>query len=376
VNIPADTGADFLLPDGNPDTEITFSNLRIDPPNIIEAEVFVGPKALVGARGLRVRCGDQQSTLTNVANVVEIDLEFNQGAMDPTQVADRVAGHPTVVRAYLRSAEDMGKVTALLYVFNESGGAQIPGSPFQPADSALEVKSAYSLEERFFLKNSLNFCFGTPMGLHDPLPRGDYRFSLALSDSDPTTLPASLPNVTRNELHARRDVIVYSDAFFQRFVETKTMRILALMDYRLSPRIANLVSLEMLAAPTFIGAAYPVDSSKLRLAPDRSFSASVFDLDEYRLLELFHPNWARIFSRLAAELDSRNRLASPENQFDRIVLVTDMVSVSVITGDDATKGMTDMNTGVIITGNNTTTFAHELGHSYGLGDTYPDGWNS
>jgi len=134
--------------------------------------------------------------------VIAFSLAVHQGAKT-TDIEDRIANHPTVVRASIQNTTNdpglISGVRGLLYVFN--GDTQIPGSPFEPdhprpnltgnsgeelLDSFLRPKPAgYTFEERFGLRDTLNFYFGTGQDSKQ-LPQGHFTFALVVDSHLPT----------------------------------------------------------------------------------------------------------------------------------------------------------------------------------------------
>jgi uncharacterized repeat protein (TIGR01451 family) len=390
-NFGADAVPAFLLnADGAADANMVISNIKVDSTTQLEADLFVMPDTPVGPRVLRVQSGGRNYINTNALDVIGISLAINQAAVT-SLAADRVANHPTVVRAFVEDSRRIVTVRGCLCVFN--GGTQIPGSPFYPsaplncedenynylAWDYTSVRTNYSDADRYYLRNSLNFHFGNNVTYYThQLPVGNYNFVLVMTPGDPSTTPSVSSSLTKDALKGRKDLIVYEETLTQNFKTTQPLRVLALIDYRFVPSMRNLLTSSLKPAQSYFAAAFPVDGTKVLVTPDKNFSQRDIDIDA---LKPYSWNklgcWsARVHAQLASLLAARNQLAFPANQYDRIALVSTKDGVAGLAGDEGTSGITSMANQAIITSQITTTFAHELGHAYGLGDTYPGGWRA
>ena len=383
-NFGADTTPAFLMPDTSADADIVVSNVKVTSSTLVEADIFVSPDAELGPRLLRVHTGGSDSFKTNALDVIALTLEVNQGAVT-ARGADRVANHPTVIRAFVEDPRRIRTVRGTLCVFN--GGKQIPGSPFYPsvplnnqdenynylAWDYTSVRINYADVDRYYLRDSLNFLFGNNVtyGTAPQLPAGSFSFVLAMSPTDPSSSPYGLIGLTKDQLLARTNLIVYEDALIHNFKTTKSLRVLALVDYRLHPGIINRTKVGLKTTQSYFGALFPLDGMKVRVSP-ASFSRDVFDIDalQPRAYNYFACWYARVWAKLTSLLEEHNRLFSANYQCDWVAMVSSGLNVSQIAEDPETGGITDLQTGAIITSDSMTTFAHELGHAYGLGDTY------
>jgi hypothetical protein len=391
-NFGADAVPAFLTTNGVEDANLVVSNPTVVSASQLDADLFVMPDAALGPRILRVRTGGQDYFKTNALDVIGISFELNQAAKT-SLAADRVANHPTVVRAQVDNSRRIQAVSGWLYVFK--GNQQVSGSPFYPqvpngrydenyhalANDFSVVKTNYTAEDRFYLRNTVNFHFGRNLNYTEnpALPAGDYNFIFVTSPKDPSSLPSKLTGLTKDALKARKDMIVYEETLPQNFLATKPMRILVLPDYRVGRRIADRLLTHMQLTESYLKAAYPVDGTQLRLTVDRSFNQQVIDIDALKPYSYnpFGHWWANLHAKLVSCLEARNRLASPENQYDRIALVVaEMSTMKALAEEDGVLGITDIASGAMISVDNMTTFAHESGHAYRLGDTYPGGWNT
>jgi len=384
-NFGADTTPAFLMPNGGADANLVASNVKVTSATLLEADLFVSPDAELGARLLRVRSGGSDSYKTNALDVIALTLEVNQGAATAID-SDRVANHPTVVRAFVEDSRRIRTVRGTLCVFN--GEKQITGSPFYPsapnrntdqnyaylAWDYTSVRNNYTEVDRYYLRDSLNFLFGNNVtyGTPSQLPVGSLSFLLVMSPTDPSSNPSGLNGLSRSQVLARTNLIVYHDGLIRNFKTTKPLRVLALVDYRFHPRLISRTKADLKTTQAYLGALYPVDGTKVWVFPG-SFSRSVFDIDAEKQPDDDGNSsgwYARVWARLTSALEEHNRRFSADYQCDRVALVSSGVEVGKIAEDPGTGGITSLETGAIITRDSMTTFAHELGHSCGLGDTY------
>jgi len=373
-----------FLKNGSPDTSLVLNNVTVKPDQI-EADLSIDAKADLGPRTLKVGISGVNVYQTNALDVIGIRPELSQGTTNSLGKLV-VANHPTVLRAFVQSGSGrtFQSVNGLLYVF--SGEQQMAGSPFAPnapsphADITGRllcidhptVKDSYSNEERFYLRDSLNFYFGKDLPGGRQIPVGNWDFFLAFSVTNLSQTPPSLGSLTKTELLARKDFIHFQVPKTQTFRTTKPLRVLALVDYRLPPKLMNRVKAGLRTTEAYLAAVYPLDGTKVRVFP-ANFSQSVFDIDALRQPddEGKSSEWfARVWAKLTSVLAEHNRLFSSDYQRDRVVLVSTAQNVGQIAEDPGTGGITCLQTGAIITSDSMTTFAHELGHVYGLGDTY------
>src|SRR5207245_958689 len=103
-NFGPDAIPSFLNNDGTEDTTLEMSNVTVVDSKQIKTDLFVQPGAALGSRILKVKSGNKESQLANALQVVEISLDYSQGAKT-TVDDDRVANHPTVVRAFVQSPD-------------------------------------------------------------------------------------------------------------------------------------------------------------------------------------------------------------------------------------------------------------------------------
>jgi len=381
----SDAVPSFLQADGTADPKLTFSNLNVSCTKI-EAELFVDPDAALGSRSLKVRSGGQDSApLAEALNVIEIELKLHQGAI-VSDLADRIANHPTVVRANVQNTTSQpgltNGLTGLLYVFR--AGAQIPGSPFRPIhplpnltarsgedllSNLLQPKMSYTNEERFGLRDSLNFYFGT--GDSPQLTEGLFTFALAVSPTEPASLPPALNDLTQEQVRARHDFILVERAPQDTFVTTSPLRILVIADPRLNEQQANALFSKNQSSQQFLRGAFPVDGNQIRIQTLR-LDKEFIDIDF--LASFFtHVTAYRLLHRLTQVLEGINRLApTPDRQYDRIVLLLKPEDVSTLSGK-TWLGVTlrSVFPAAAVVGEEEPVLSHELGHTYGLGDTYP-----
>jgi len=396
-SFPSDAAPEFLKADGSVDPEIRVSNARVVNGTLLEAEIFASASAALGSRDLRVTAGGKDLGRKAAAlEVLSVELEWSQGAKTADN-ADRIANHPTVVRARISGSGRQPTFKGLLYVF--SGGAQVPGSPFVPGapepkrlnpngpDVLLDsyrTAPAATVEDKFFLRDTLNFYFGMDVpGSAPALPVGQYDAFLVLSPVDPAALPARL-NLTREGLKAKRDQIAYEQLLTQYFRSTKPLRVLMVVDNRLDPA-TSAASIRALAGrqgllDQYLKAAYPVDNTLLSSRVVTNLPKTVLDLDalkpwvhgETAALAWFFdvPVWANsVLAKLAQYLAGQNRLLPADQQFDRIALLLAGTEAGEMLGT-GTTGMSDKATANIVVPDSPSTYAHELGHTFGFGETY------
>jgi hypothetical protein len=373
---------EFLRPDGTVDPGITFPSVAVNGTDRISAVCSVAPDAALGPRTLRITCGPDQATLADAVQVIGLSLEVNQGAKTAPD-ALRSAYHPTVVRAFVESAGPAGIVSGLLYVFD--GENQVVGSPFQPGilqpsddaaggpllEPVLRIDPPYTAQERFYLRNSLNFYFEcdnqTGAGRNPPLLPGRREFWLALASDNPGNPPDALDTLTRTQLATRKDVLWCRTLPVQEFRYLRPYHVLVVIDNRLGAAAARRIEGLLGLTQRYLNAAFP---GQVALHTRDELPREVLDLDALRPAP-WNPVgswWANVHARLAEILAAWNRERGPALRFDQIVLATDATGVQAICGP-GTLGMADKSTAAIV-GDYPTTFAHELAHNFGLGDTY------
>ena len=371
----------FLKNDA-PDANLVLSNLTVNPTQI-QADLFVNANADLGPRTLKVATGSVNVFQTDALEVISIRPELSQGTTNSLGKL-LVANHPTVLRAFVQSGRSIQNLDGLLYVFN--GEQQMAGSPFAPnapsphSDNTGQLlcidhptaKDSYSDIEQFYLRDSINFYFGRDLPGRQQIPAGDWDFFVALSGTNLSQTPPSLSGLTKTDFLARKDFIRFHVPQTQTFRTTKPLRLLALVDYRLSAGQAIAVARAISNTIPYLAAAFPVDNTKLTLEVDRTFNSGVIDLDRLRWWGL-NPfkEWAiQILNALEDRRVALNQGRAPDAQIDRIALVTDKVSVSAIA--DQAAGLSKIGLPSVIVGKYPHSVAHELGHSYGLYDTYDE----
>jgi len=381
-NIAVPVTLEFLKGDGTVDSAITFSSVAVNGTDRISAVCSVGAESALGVRGLRVRSGGREVILADAAHVVGFGLEVNQGAKTaPT--APRAANHPTVVRAFVESAGPAGFMKGLLYVFN--GENQVFGSQFRPGtlepstdssgspllEPVLRVDPPYTAEERFYLRDSLNFYFEcdgqNSWVLPPPLSVGRREFWLAVSAENPASFPTELGTLTRSQLLARKDCLWYRAYPVQEFVALRPYRVLVWIDNRLAPGAVQRIANQLATTQRFLNAAFP---GRVSLHVRDDISKAALDVDALKPSG-WNPVgewWANVHAYLARQLAVWNRDRTGAGRFDQIVLATDGTGVQAICGL-GTLGMADKSSAAIV-GDYPTTFAHEITHNFGLGDTY------
>ena len=369
VNLKVPVTPQFLLEDGSVDGRITFGSVAVNGTDRIEAVCTTAVDAALGKRTLQIQSGGKEAKLPNAVQVVGFRMEVNQGAKtEPDAV--RVASHPTVVRAFVDSAGPVGDLVGRLYVFGE-GGQQIYGSPFSPnapsptygsdgsplLEDVLHVNPPYTHEERLYLRDSLNFYNSSWSGRLD--------FWLTVSATDPAVSPAANSDLTRLDLQSRLDFLVSHTLPVQDFRNGRPYRVLALIDNRLSPAAVRQIEARLDMAAVYVNAAFPGTVS-LHTRDDISKEALNLDALKPAAWNPFGNWWANVHARLARYLAIWNETSSV--RYDQIALATDGTGVQAICGS-GTLGMADKQTSFIV-GDYPTTFAHELAHNFGLGDTY------
>jgi Tol biopolymer transport system component len=369
---------------GAVDDDLVISEVKFVSDTEIQAILSVADDELGGAGGdaktLRVTTGGNAATLQNALSITSFDLAVKHGnETSPTRV--RIANHPTMVRAKMETPLSGPGVpngmSGLLYVFQ--GEAQIDGSPFLPNKIAflnceiLRPKNTYSPDDRAFLCDRLNFYFG--LGFHDntydPLKEGGYSFVLAVSPTDPAIPPLPLSGVSKIDLTARRDFIVSEPLPEQKFVTTRPLRIILVVDSRLSEERADALFNAHLRDFQYLAAAYPIDGSPEKLVVQKTRAAKFVKLDELKPPPGSLLKWDdEILDRLTDTLVYVNSRRAPERQFDRIALLVEPEDLIAILGPNI-NGEALLNGTACIYGNfNDNTLAHEIGHTLGLIDTY------
>jgi hypothetical protein len=371
-----------FLKNGSPDANLALGNLTISP-TLIQADLSVSANADLGPRTLKVVTGNVTPSQMDALDVISICPELSQGTTN-TLGKRLVANHPTVLRAFVQNGRQIQNIDGLLYVFN--GEQQMAGSPFAPnapsphSDNTGQllcidhptVKASYSDTERFYLRDSLNFYFGRDLPGGRQIPAGDWDFFVALSVTNLSESPPLLRGLTKTDFLARKDFIHFQVPQTQTFRTTKPLRVLALVDYRLHPRLMSRMKAGLRTTQSYLGAVYPVDGTKVWVIPV-GFSPSVFDIDALKQADANGNSsgwYARVWAELTSVLEEHNRRFSSDSQCDRVALVSSGMNVAQIAEDPGTGGITCLETGAIITSDSMTTCAHELGHACGLGDTY------
>jgi hypothetical protein len=377
---------EFLKTDGTVDNQLLISGVNVINSSEIQAELFVTPDAVLGARSLRVNSGSGNTTVPNALNVVEISLALSQGAKT-TPSAERIANHPTVVRARILTPSINPGLTdgvkGLLYVFK--GNDQIFGSPFLPTKpqtflnaDILYPRTSYTESERFFLRDSLNFYFGLGDSLtsESPLDVGEYTFAIAVSPNDSVSPPPRRPDLSRDQLRASRDFIFVDKLAAQKFVTTKPFRVLLAVDPRFETNKANDLYNQNSRSVEFLAGAFPVDKSRAKLDVRRT-NLFTLDIDGLKPAQGEGRWLLNVLSRMEELLEIINRRLPPDAQFDRIALILDRDGMFKITRDtymELPNGLSRRNRpACFFFGQNYQVLAHELGHTMGLFDTYDEG---
>jgi len=384
-NFNAETVLDFLKADGTPDSELLVSAINVVSATEIQADLFVNADAVLGPRTLRVTTGTDL-TLPNALNVVRVSLAFRQGAKT-TLTADRLANHPTVVRAYVEATTNepglSDGVTGLLYVFN--GTTQIPGSPFAPkyprpnflyegikevlSDQLVPLQSVAGAVTMYGLQDSLNFYFGT--GGAPQLPEGQFSFALVVNPNAPKIPPQPLANnLSKEEVKAHRESIYFEELQVQDFITTKPLSILIVADPRLSDAQASALFNRNQSSQQFLRGIFPIDGTKVRMQT-LQLDEEFIDIDA--LGSFFTSVGAhRILHRLSDVLDGINRLApTPDRQYDRIVLILRTEDILTLSGHSYQGVSIPRVFPSVMAGEDEPVMAHELAHTFGLFDTYP-----
>lgn len=372
-----------LLPDGSdtPDPRLAVSDINVVSATEIQATLTIADIADAGLKTLSVTSGGSTGKLSGAFYVETFTILVSQGGplAGPTT---RVANHPTVVRAgpfHGAAGPNLpDHMSGAIYVFQ--GDTQIPGSPFLPNKPLLSGANSDVLtlkeagdKDRFFLRDTVNCYFGLPSTLpsYDAFSDGSYRFAFAFSTTDPGNPPPRLPDLSRSDLQAYHDqCIIFADND-QKFVTTRPFKVFVGIDPRLSTNHANALFNNHLRDLEYLGAAYPVDNSRSNLIL-RRVELTTLDIDGLKPPPERQRHYAdNVLDRLADILANINAGRPTEQQFDKIVLILESGDFGVITAPEEYAGIGQIRgTAGMLGTTKDSTFAHELGHTLGLYDTY------
>jgi len=373
-----------FLKNGTRDPDLAISNIRQLEPGKLKANLDVALGATPGPRTLEITPaapGAQKQTLDNALNVLDTHLELSQGTRFEPDL-QRIANHPTVVRAFLKNNSPTAAptgLTGLLYVFKEDG-SQITGSPFSatvpgnrpPLDNLLDVRNAYTNDDKFFLRDSLNFYFSEPAlvpGAASSLPAGTYTLAFAIDPKDPTKAPARVTGVSHDSLKTRRDFNLLDEPRTYPFASTRSFKILTLFDKRLADKAKTALKSTLHLAQEYLRAAYPVDGTRI-VYSEQQTDINVDDFQTQRLTGSWGKRVNGYLSWLLAFVN-RNAAESGGETYDRLLFVTNSGSAFQMLGNGTTGlANTDTFDTAVVSGDVTGTIAHEIGHTFGLGETY------